>query len=239
VHPLANPGQAWREHLMTTVLEQSAHGTEPMRTGPPTVYQHEDRHAAVSHAPDDERPAGPPIKGGRSETEPFRRIVRVHCRGPRLARGYTGEAGQDMSSQPLPTGSLRWVDVNHRTLMAWRLLSAIMLLVMGGIHLYLVFDGIGGLLGGLFVLNAVGSLVLAIAIIVLRGRLLSLAMGLSLLFMVGTLLALLLALTVGLFGIHEVMSTKLVPTTLLVESVGMMILAVTFALVLRSRRVAA
>jgi len=39
--------------------------------------------------------------------------------------------------------------------MAWRLLSAIMLLVMGGIHLYLVFDGVGGSLGVLFVLNAV------------------------------------------------------------------------------------
>jgi hypothetical protein len=52
-----------------------------------------------------------------------------------------------------------------------------MLLVMGGIHLYLVFDGVGGSLGMLFVLNAVGALVLAIAIIVLRGRLLSLATG--------------------------------------------------------------
>ena len=102
-----------------------------------------------------------------------------------------------MSSHTRETGSLRWVGVSHRTLMAWRLLSAIMLLVMGGIHLYLVFDGVGGLLGMLFVLNAVGALVLAIAIIVLRGRLLSLATGLSLLFMVGTLLALVLALTVG------------------------------------------
>ena len=125
---------------------------------------------------------------------------------------------------------------SHRTLMTWRLLSAIMLLVMGGIHLYLVFDGVGGSLGMLFVLNAVGALVLAIAIIVLRGRLLSLATGLSLLFMVGTLLALVLALTVGLFGIHQVLSFKLVPTTLVVESIGTMILAVTVALVLRSRR---
>ena len=99
-----------------------------------------------------------------------------------------------MSSHTRATGSLRWVGVSHRTLMAWRLLSAIMLLVMGGIHLYLVFDGVGGSLGMLFVLNAVGALVLAIAIIVLRGRLLSLATGLSLLFVVGTLLALVLAL---------------------------------------------
>ena len=111
-----------------------------------------------------------------------------------------------------------------------------MLLVMGGIHLFLVFDGVGGLLGKLFVLNAVGALVLAIAITVLRGQFLSLATVLSLLFMVGTLLALVLALTVGLFGIHEVLSFKLVPTTLVVESIGTIILAVTVALVLRSRR---
>jgi len=141
-----------------------------------------------------------------------------------------------MSSQPQATGSLHWVGVSHRTLMVLRLLSVIMLLVMGGIHLYLVFHGVGGLLGTLFVLNVIGALVLAIAIMVLRGRLLSLATVLSLLFMVGSLLALVLALTVGLFGIHEVMSFKLVPTTLVVESIGSIILAVTVALVLQSRR---
>ena len=154
------------------------------------------------------------------------------CRGLGLHGAHRCKAGQDMSSQPPATGSLRWLDVSHRTLMAWRLLSAIMLLVMGGIHLYLVFYGVGGMLGALFVLNAVGALVLAIAVIVLRGRLLSLTTVLSLLFMVGTLLALVLALTVGLFGIHEVLSFKLVPTTLVVESIGTIILAVTVALVL-------
>jgi hypothetical protein len=158
------------------------------------------------------------------------------CRGLGLHGAHRCKTGQDMSSQPSATESLRWFGVGQRTLMAWRLLSAIMLLVMGGIHLYLVFYGVGGLLGALFVLNAVGALVLAIAVIVLRGRLLSLATVLSLLFMVGTLLALVLALTVGLFGIHEVLSFKLVPTTLVVESIGTIILAVTVALVLRSRR---
>jgi hypothetical protein len=120
--------------------------------------------------------------------------------------------------------------------MAWRLLSALALLVMGAIHLYLVFDGVGGTLGKLFVLNAIGALVLTLGVIVLRGRLFALATVLSLLFMVGTLLALILALTVGLFGIHEVMSFKLVPTTLVVESIGSIILAVTAALAVRSQR---
>lgn len=140
-----------------------------------------------------------------------------------------------MSSQGV-TSSRQWVGVSHRALMAWRQLSAIMLLAMGGIHLYLVFKGVGGLLGKLFVLNAVGALVLAVAIIVLRGRLLALATVLSLLFMAGTLLALVLALTVGLFGIHEVWSFTLVPTTVVVESIGTVILAVTAELTRRSRQ---
>ena len=141
-----------------------------------------------------------------------------------------------MSSQSRAIGSFRSIGASHRTLMVWRLLGAIMLLAMGGIHLYLVFHGVGGLLGKLFVLNVVGALVLAIALIVLRGRLLALATVLSLLFMVGTLLALVLALTVGLFSIHEVLSFTLVPTTLVVESIGTIILAVTVALVLRAQR---
>ena len=141
-----------------------------------------------------------------------------------------------MSSQPGITGSRQWVGVGNHGLTAWRLLSAVMLLIMGGIHLYLVFHGVHGLLGKLFVLNVIGALVLAIAIMVLGGRLLPLATVLSLLFMVGTLLALVLALTVGLFGIHEVVGFTLVRTTLVVESIGTIILAVTVGLVLRSRR---
>ena len=141
-----------------------------------------------------------------------------------------------MSSRSAVTSSRLGVGVSHRAVTAFRLLSVIMLLAMGAIHLYLVFHGVDGLLGKLFVLNTVGALVLAIAMMVLRGQLLSLAAVLSLLFIVGTLLALVLALTVGLFGIHEVLSFTLVPTTLVVESIGTVILAVTAALVLRSRR---
>ena len=111
-----------------------------------------------------------------------------------------------------------------------------MLLLMGGIHLYLVFYGVGGVLGALFVLNAIGALVLAIAVILARGPLLLLATVLSLLFMLGTLLSLVLALTVGLFGIHEVLSFRLVPTTLVVEAIGAIILAVTSVLLWRSHR---
>ena len=84
-------------------------------------------------------------------------------------------------------------------------------------------------------LNAVGALVLAHAVIVLRGRLLSLALVLSLLFMVGTLLALVLADCRAVWHSRGI-KHQLVPTTLVVESIGTIILAVTVALVLRSRQ---
>ena len=125
---------------------------------------------------------------------------------------------------------------NRAVLTVMRILSAIVLLAVGGIHLFLVFDGVGGLLGVLFVLNAIAGLVLAVGMLVLRGRLLSLTTILSLLFVIATLLALILALTVGLFGITETWSFTLVPQTVVVESIGTVVLAVTTVLVLRSQR---
>jgi hypothetical protein len=121
----------------------------------------------------------------------------------------------------------------QRSPIVWQVLSALLLLAMGGIHLFLVFQWAGGLLGVLFVLNAIGGLVLAIAMLAARRRLLRLASLLSLVFMAGTLLALVFALTVGLFGITEQLSTALVVPTLVVESVGTVVLAVTTTLAFR------
>jgi hypothetical protein len=152
---------------------------------------------------------------------------------------------QESSDMAMKSEGASWRDAamarsaghgRRRSLIVWQTLSAILLLVMGGIHLYLVLNGVGGTLGMLFVLNTIGALVLAIAMVVLRGRLLLLASVLSVLFMAGTLLALVLALTVGLFGIHEVLTFQLVPTTLVVESIGTIVLALTAALVFRMRR---
>jgi len=120
-----------------------------------------------------------------------------------------------------------------RVLWVMRILSAIALLVAGGIHLYLVFDGVGGILGVLFVLNAIAALVLAVGMIFLKGRLLQIATVLSLLFLIATLGSLLLALTVGLFGITETWDFTLVPETVIVESIGIVILLITTVLVFR------
>jgi len=124
-----------------------------------------------------------------------------------------------------------------RVLWTMRILSAIALLAAGGIHLFLVFNGVGGILGVMFVLHAVGALILAIGMLVLHGRLLQLVTVLSLLFLIATLLALILALTVGLFGIHETWDFMLVPETVIVESLGIVILAVTTVLMLRMNTV--
>ncbi|HWL77619.1 hypothetical protein [Microbacterium sp.] len=120
-----------------------------------------------------------------------------------------------------------------RVLWVMRILSAIALLVAGGIHLYLVFDGVGGILGVFFVLNAIAALVLAVGMVFLKGRLLQVATLLSLLFLIATLGSLLLALTVGLFGITETWDFTLVPETVIAESIGIVILLITTVLVFR------
>jgi hypothetical protein len=122
-----------------------------------------------------------------------------------------------------------------RSVIVWRVLGALLLLAMGGIHLYLAIQGAGSLEKPFWV-NAVGGLVLAVAIVVLRGPLLLLASVLATLFMAGTLLALVLALNVGLFGIRESLDYGPVPPTLIVESIGTIVLAVTSALLYRTMR---
>lgn len=120
-------------------------------------------------------------------------------------------------------------------LLVGRVLGAVLLLAMGGIHLYLVFEGFGGLVGTLFVLNAVGGLVLAIAVLAAPRRFLPAAAALGFLFTAGTLLSLVLSLTVGFLGVREQLDAQLVPTTLVVESLGVVVLGALTLLALRAR----
>ena len=117
-----------------------------------------------------------------------------------------------------------------------RILSALFLLAAGGIHLYLALNGVGGVLGVLFILNFVAGLVLAIGVLALRGRLMRWAIVLGLLFMLATLGSLLLALTVGLFGISTAWDFTLVPQTVIVESIGVVVLAATTLVAARRAR---
>lgn len=121
--------------------------------------------------------------------------------------------------------------------LAMRILSALVLFAIGGIHLFLVFDGVGGLLGVLFILNAVAGIVLGIGMLTLRGRVFTLASVLGLLFAIASLVALLLALTVGLFGITETWTFTLVPQTVVVDAIGIVLLGITVIVLLRRQRV--
>lgn len=126
-------------------------------------------------------------------------------------------------------------DSRQGLLRIMRVLGAIILLVIGGIHLFLRFDGVGGLLGTLFILNAVAAFVLAIGMLVLHGGLLRITVILSLLFIIASLASLLLALTVGLFGIHEVWTFTLVPETVIIEAIGIVVLALASGAAVRRR----
>jgi hypothetical protein len=127
-------------------------------------------------------------------------------------------------------------ETSVRVMWIMRILSAVFLLAAGGIHLYLALNGVGGILGVAFVLNFVAGLVLAIGMLALRGRLLLMTSGLGLLFLIATLGALVLALTVGLFGITQTWDFTLVPQTVIVESIGIVVLAVTTFLLWRTPR---
>lgn len=116
-----------------------------------------------------------------------------------------------------------------------RIASAILLLAIGAIHLFLVLDGVGGLLTVPFLLNAVAGVGLAVGVLLLRGRLLLLSAVLGLLFSIGSLVALVLALTVGLFGLHEHWTFILVPQTVVVDAVAVVVLAITSAAMARAR----
>ena len=128
-------------------------------------------------------------------------------------------------------------DSGRGLLRIMQILSAIVLFAIAAIHLFLVFDGVGGVLGVLFILNAVAGVVLAVGMLALHRGMLAIASVLSLLFIIASLVALLMALTVGLFGIREIWTFTLVPETIVVEAIGVVVLAITSAVALRTRRV--
>lgn len=123
---------------------------------------------------------------------------------------------------------------SHPLLWAMRILSALFLLAAGGIHIYLVFNGTGGILGVMFILNGIAGIVLAIAMLAIRGRLLMAATVMGLLYLIATLGALLTALTIGLFGIVSRWDYLLVPQTVVIESIGIVVLAIATVVVFRS-----
>ncbi|GAA2804564.1 hypothetical protein [Streptomyces showdoensis] len=115
-----------------------------------------------------------------------------------------------------------------------RLTAAALTATMAAIHLHLWADGYRDLvtIGVLFLLNGIIGLALAAALLVSPARLLEPVAAGTALFTAGTLGALLLSLTTGLFGFRESTAADLVVPTLAVETAGVLVLA---ALALRAR----
>ena len=97
---------------------------------------------------------------------------------------------------------------------------------MGLIHLRLWLDGYRDIpvIGTLFIANALCSGVLAATLLTVPVRLRRPVAIITSLFTAGTLAGLVLSLTVGLFGMHEVVQAPLVLTTLIVEPAGVLVL---------------
>ena len=118
-------------------------------------------------------------------------------------------------------------------LLSIRLLGAALTAAMGLIHLWLWLQGYRDVpvIGALFLINAICAGTLVTALLAVRARLRATVAVLAALFTAETLAGLILSLTVGLFGVHESLQTPLVPTTLLVESAGVLVLGITAVLV--------
>ncbi|MGH3548479.1 MAG: hypothetical protein ACRDQU_10295 [Pseudonocardiaceae bacterium] len=97
---------------------------------------------------------------------------------------------------------------------------------MGLIHLRLWVDGYREVpvIGTLFLVNAICAVALAVVMLAVPARLLRVVAAITALFTVITLAGLILSLTFGLLGVHESLQTPLVPTTLAVESTGVLVL---------------
>ncbi len=121
-------------------------------------------------------------------------------------------------------------------LLITRIVSALFLLAAGGIHLFLVVNGTGGILGVMFVLNFVAGAVLGIGMLVVPARFLLGVTLLGLLFLLASLGALVIAMTVGLFGVQPTWDYPLVPETVILESIGVVVLAAATVIVFRHRR---
>ena len=126
----------------------------------------------------------------------------------------------------------------QRTLtLSVRVVGAAMLVATGWIHLDLWLDGYRFLpwIGPLFLASVVLSGLAALAVLATPTRWLPWVALLGGLLEAGTLGALVLSLTVGLFGFVESLRASLVVPTILVESVGFLVLA-GYAVVALSRQ---
>jgi hypothetical protein len=138
------------------------------------------------------------------------------------------------------TTQVNRVDVaapSRAVVLAVRVVGAVLLLAMAYIHLKLWRDGARDIawIGPLFMGNVVLGTLGAIAVLLAPLRLLPWATLLGGLLEIGTVIGLLVALTVGLFGYHETWGGLVLPS-ILVEVAGFLVLCGYAAVELRRSR---
>lgn len=111
-------------------------------------------------------------------------------------------------------------------MLAVRILGALLLATTGAIHLYLYLHGYRTteIIGPMFLLNVVLAGIAAVLMLVTPRRWLGWTALAGGLLELGTLAALVVSLTVGLFGFHESTRAPLVGSTIVVESAGTVVL---------------
>jgi hypothetical protein len=119
-----------------------------------------------------------------------------------------------------------------------RILGALLLLALAGIHFYLWRQGYDSIevIGPAFLADTVLGFGGALLILASPLRWLPIAAALGALLCLGTLGALLVATTVGLFGFTESMQAQLWWESLVVEAVGFVVLAALVVVAARRRR---
>ena len=125
-----------------------------------------------------------------------------------------------------------------RAVFVLRVVGALLLVAAGAIHLYLWSTGYDSIdwIGPLFLVNAVGAFLLAVAVLAAPRRLLFWPAGAGALLQIGTLGGLILASTVGLFGFVESTAASYYWESVIVESVGFVVLGALAALCRPVRR---
>ena len=118
-----------------------------------------------------------------------------------------------------------------------RLLGAALLLAIAGIHFYLWSEGYDGIdvIGPAFLMQSVLGVGGAVLLLITPARWLAWVAALDAAFAAGSLAALLLSTTVGLFGFVETTTATLWWETLWVE-IAAIVVCVVLALVTRPRR---
>lgn len=123
----------------------------------------------------------------------------------------------------------RRITRSHPDLVAGRVVGAALLSWMAWIHLHLWKDGYRHLhvIGGLFLLNFVVGVLLALALLAVPERRLLLAAGAGAVMAGGALVALAVSINIGLFAFKDSLNAPFAPTAIGVEAAAVVVLAAT------------